>query len=84
MKFVSSLIIAFLSIIILTSCTSNSAQIIIPLAQQDTVIRKIKDKINRLTIDTKSTAFKKMKQLTAIDFAGHQLNFENNRITPKR
>ncbi len=42
------------------------------------------DKINRLTIDTKSTAFKKMKQLTAIDFAGHQLNFENNRITPKR
>ncbi|MCX2582340.1 CapA family protein [Pedobacter sp. MR22-3] len=41
------------------------------------------DKIKRLTRDESHRAFKRMKELTDIDFAGHQLNFENNRITLK-
>ncbi|WP_421945389.1 CapA family protein [Pedobacter sp.] len=41
------------------------------------------DKINRLTLDDNYTAFKKIKALTDIDFVGHQLKFENNRISPK-
>lgn len=41
------------------------------------------DKINRLTIDDDNTAFKKIKALTDIDFVGHQLKFENNRISLK-
>ncbi|WP_029282205.1 CapA family protein [Pedobacter sp. R20-19] len=41
------------------------------------------DKINRLTLDENQGAFKRIKSLTDIDFTGHQLNFENNRITLK-
>ena len=41
------------------------------------------DKVNQLTLDKKHRAFERMKELTDIDFAGHQLNFENNRITLK-
>ncbi|MFD2285402.1 CapA family protein [Pedobacter petrophilus] len=41
------------------------------------------DKINRLTVDKNYGAFKRMKELTDIDFVGHQLNFENNKITLK-
>lgn len=41
------------------------------------------DKINRLTVDVNNTAFKKIEGLTNIDFVGHQLKFENNRITQK-
>jgi len=39
------------------------------------------DKINRLTVDENERAFKRIKQLTDEDFAGHKLLFENNRIT---
>ncbi|PWS27758.1 capsule biosynthesis protein CapA [Pedobacter yonginense] len=39
------------------------------------------DKINRLTLDDNFTAFKQIKTLTDTDFAGHQLKFENNRIS---
>lgn len=41
------------------------------------------DKINRLTVDDNFTAFKKLKSLTDFDFAGHNLLFENNRISLK-
>lgn len=41
------------------------------------------DKINQLTVDENHRAFKRMKELTDIDFIGHQLNFENNKITLK-
>lgn len=41
------------------------------------------DKISQLTLDGNYRAFKRMKELTDIDFAGHQLKFENNRITLK-
>lgn len=40
-------------------------------------------KISGLTIDENFTAFKKLKELTDVDFVGHQLNFNNNRITLK-
>lgn len=42
------------------------------------------DKINRLTIDQNYTAFKKIKELTDVDFVGHQLVFKNNRISSKQ
>ncbi|TCD12882.1 CapA family protein [Pedobacter frigidisoli] len=41
------------------------------------------NKINRLTIDESNRAFKRLKELTDIDFIGHQLKFNNNRITLK-
>ena len=41
------------------------------------------DKINRLTVDENERAFKRIKELTDADFIGHQLQFENNRITVK-
>src|SRR5690606_29685366 len=44
------------------------------------VISVKQDKINRLTLDTSQAAFHKIKQLTDIDFKGHGLKFENNRI----
>ena len=47
------------------------------------VISVKQDKINRLTLDENFTAFKKMQSLTDVDFKGHQLKFENNRIVLK-
>jgi len=47
------------------------------------VVSVQQNKINRLTIDDNHRAFKRIKELTDIDFAGHQLKFENNRITLK-
>lgn len=41
------------------------------------------DKVNRLTIDNNHRAFKRIKELTDIDFLGHQLKFEKNRISIK-
>jgi len=41
------------------------------------------DKINRLTVDENNRAFKRIKELTDIDFIGHQLKFEDNRIEMK-
>jgi poly-gamma-glutamate capsule biosynthesis protein CapA/YwtB (metallophosphatase superfamily) len=41
------------------------------------------DKINRLTIDNNHRAFKRIKELTDIDFIGHQLKFEDNKIVMK-
>jgi poly-gamma-glutamate capsule biosynthesis protein CapA/YwtB (metallophosphatase superfamily) len=38
-------------------------------------------KINRLTLDKNNAAFQKMKYLTDVDFKGHGLKFENNRIS---
>ena len=45
------------------------------------VISVKQDKINRLTLDTDFTAFKKIQSLTDQDFSGHSLKFENNRIS---
>jgi len=47
------------------------------------VVSVKQDKINGLTIDDANRAFIRMKQLTDVDFIGHQLRFENNRITLK-
>ncbi|WP_379087333.1 CapA family protein [Pedobacter sp. UC225_65] len=47
------------------------------------VISVKQDKINRLTLDENFTAFKKMQSLTDVDFKGHQLKFDNNRISLK-
>lgn len=44
------------------------------------VISIKQDKVNRLTLDDNHGAFKRMKELTDIDFVGHKLKFENNRI----
>ncbi|RZK20231.1 MAG: CapA family protein [Pedobacter sp.] len=41
------------------------------------------DKISRLTVDENSRAFKRIKELTDIDFIGHQLKFEDNKISMK-
>lgn len=41
------------------------------------------DKINRLTIDDNHRAFRRIKELTDIDFIGHQLKFEHNKISLK-
>lgn len=41
------------------------------------------DKINQLQIDEEVNAFKKLHLLTDLDFKGHNLLFENNRITKK-
>jgi 2',3'-cyclic-nucleotide 2'-phosphodiesterase (5'-nucleotidase family) len=41
------------------------------------------DKINRLTMDDNYGAFKRIKELTDIDFVGHQLKFADNRISLK-
>ncbi|WP_316762897.1 CapA family protein [Pedobacter aquatilis] len=41
------------------------------------------DKVSRLTVDDSFAAFKRIKQLTDEDFIGHQLKFENNKITLK-
>ncbi|RLJ73832.1 CapA family protein [Pedobacter alluvionis] len=41
------------------------------------------DKINRLTLDDNHSAFKRIKELTDIDFVGHQLKFADNRISLK-
>lgn len=41
------------------------------------------DKINRLKTDKNHRAFKCMKELTDLDFAGHKLKFENNKISLK-
>lgn len=46
MKFFNTLILSFIAIVILISCTSNNAQITTHVAKQDTVIRKIKDTIS--------------------------------------
>ncbi|RNL49705.1 CapA family protein [Pedobacter jejuensis] len=45
------------------------------------VISVKQEKISRLTVDENHTALKRIKQLTDEDFAGHKLEFENNRIT---
>lgn len=45
------------------------------------VVSVKQDKINRLTVDETQAAFNKIKSLTDIDFKGHQLKFENNRIS---
>ncbi|MEE1946224.1 CapA family protein [Pedobacter sp. KR3-3] len=47
------------------------------------VVSVKQDKVNRLTLDENHTAFDKMKTLTDIDFAGHNLIFENNQIRLK-
>jgi len=41
------------------------------------------DKVNRLTIDNNHRAFKRIKELTDMDFIGHQLKFEDNKIVMK-
>ena len=41
------------------------------------------DKVNRLTIDNNHRAFKRIKELTDMDFFGHQLKFEDNKIVMK-
>lgn len=45
------------------------------------VVSVKQDKINRLTLDKTNAAFQKMKSLTDMDFKGHGLKFENNRIS---
>lgn len=45
------------------------------------VISVKQDKVNRLTVDDSHAAFHKMKYLTDKDFAGHNLRFENNKIS---
>ena len=45
------------------------------------VISIKQDKINRLTIDKKQTAFNKIQSLTSIDFPENKLKFENNKIS---
>jgi hypothetical protein len=45
------------------------------------VVSVKQDKVNRLTVDKTDAAFQKIKSLTDIDFKGHQLKFENNRIS---
>lgn len=45
------------------------------------VVSVKQDKINRLTLDQSNAAFDKIKSLTDIDFKGHNLKFENNRIS---
>lgn len=45
------------------------------------VISVKQDKINRLTLDESGAAFQKIKTLTDIDFKGHGLKFDNNRIS---
>ncbi|WP_461487039.1 CapA family protein [Pedobacter sp.] len=45
------------------------------------VVSVKQDKTNRLTLDNTQAAFKKIKALTDADFKGHQLKFENNRIS---
>lgn len=45
------------------------------------VVSVKQDKINRLTLDDSGAAFQKIKTLTDIDFKGHGLKFENNRIS---
>ena len=47
------------------------------------VISVKQDKVNRLTVDASHAAFKKIAYLTDIDFKGHRLQFENNRISLK-
>lgn len=47
------------------------------------VVSVKQDKVNRLTLDESHAAFDKMKTLTDIDFAGHNLIFENNQIRLK-
>ncbi|SER93478.1 CapA family protein [Pedobacter rhizosphaerae] len=47
------------------------------------VVSVKQDKINRLTLDENHNAFNRIKQLTDIDFTGHPLQFENNKITVK-
>jgi poly-gamma-glutamate capsule biosynthesis protein CapA/YwtB (metallophosphatase superfamily) len=44
------------------------------------VISVKQDKINRLTVDQESTAFKKMQALTQLDFPENNLKFEANQI----
>lgn len=41
------------------------------------------DKINRLTVDDNHRVFKRIKELTDLDFIGHQLKFEDNKISLK-
>jgi len=45
------------------------------------VVSVKQDKVNRLTLDDSGAAFQKIKTLTDIDFKGHELKFENNRIS---
>ncbi|MFI5451241.1 CapA family protein [Pedobacter sp. UC225_61] len=48
------------------------------------IISVKQDKVNRLTLDENNTAFYKIKGLTNLDFAGHNLLFnDNSRITLK-
>ena len=47
------------------------------------VISVKQDKVNQLTVDASHAAFKKIAYLTDIDFKGHRLQFENNRISLK-
>lgn len=45
------------------------------------VVSVKQDKVNRLTVDETHAAFHKIKSLTDMDFKGHGLKFENNRIS---
>ena len=47
------------------------------------VVSVQQNKISRLTQDRNHRAFKRIQELTDVDFPGHTLNFENNRITKK-
>jgi len=47
------------------------------------VVSVQQDQISRLTIDENNRAFKRIKALTDIDFIGHELKFENNKISLK-
>ncbi|QNK62634.1 CapA family protein [Pedobacter sp. PAMC26386] len=48
------------------------------------VISVKQDKVHRLTLDSTNTAFNKMRSLTNIDFPGHKLIFDNQRIEVKK
>lgn len=46
MKFLKSIILSSIGIIVFISCTSNSAQVKVAVVKQDTIIRKLKDTIS--------------------------------------
>jgi len=48
------------------------------------VVSVKQDKVNRLTLDRNHTAFNKMKTLTDLDFPGHNLTFDGQRIELKK
>ncbi|KIO78377.1 capsule biosynthesis protein CapA [Pedobacter lusitanus] len=48
------------------------------------VVSVKQDKVNRLTLDNNHTAFNKIKSLTDLDFPGHNLVFNDQRIELKK